>query len=152
MFKRMMFATVCALVLTTAAQAGWVPTGRTKFLPSPLPRVTGRPGQTVTLRGQLVYELKHSSNPRNKKWEPLKKATVWWSASVDGVIGIQIIYNSVTDNQGWATLKWTVPSCAKPGAKGKYTVGYDGGRLIGVPVQPCTGSGTLTVVAGPTRR
>ena len=147
MLKRLVCATACVLTLAATSQAAWVPTGQTKFLPHPLVKVTGVPGQSITLQATLRYELKDSRTPAVTKWEPLKAKAVEWAISLDGVIGIEVLYPSTTDGEGKATLKGqSIPDWVKPGTGGHYIAYFSGGCVQGVSLRSCSERGTIEVV------
>jgi hypothetical protein len=149
MLRRTLFATVCALTLTAAAQAAWTPTGKTKF-DVPL-TVVGSRGQTVQISARLYYEMATGSGShRQTKWEPLAGASVSFQSGVlfGGVVG-PIIPRATTGPEGWAKYKGPGsqigPNCG-PSAFW-YVAHFDGGMVVqGVRLSGCASAKGYVIV------
>jgi hypothetical protein len=145
--KRIILPLICAFtLLAEAAHAAWQPTGRTKF--APLPTLQTAFDQPTEFRARLFYELKNTSKPREKKWEPLPNRTVDFSAKAPRKI--QFLGSAKTDKKGIARLNAAVvlPAGQKPpppAVRGTYWAEFQGGRIQGVWLSKRKASGRLIV-------
>jgi hypothetical protein len=131
------------MMFATFAHAAWIPTGRTDFVAPAT--VQGRPGDTVGLQAQLLYELKDTAHPAKRQWQPLPSATVNFYVKGAGIQGQDTCPQGHTNGRGVAKSSWTIPNPAK--AKHyTYTVVYAGGRKDGVMLDRRSENGSVDVI------
>ncbi len=140
MFKRIIVLAFAAITLGAFAHADWVPTGRTKF--NPLPTLKASPGQTITLKARLQYELKNTQKPRGKRWDPLPNAKVEFSANPQRW---EYIGTAITGGNGWATMRYQVPTSVKPGKRFPYRAEFLGRKYQGVWLHKDVANGLIQV-------
>jgi hypothetical protein len=143
MTTKLFFTLAISMAITALANAAWVPTGYTKFTPPAT--VQGKAGETVTMKAQLLYQLKDSEHPAKKDWQPLAGATVNFYVSGRGIVGQAPCPQGKTDNRAWARSSWTIPNPPKT-TRYTFTVQYTGGRKAGVVLKPCHDNGRIDAV------
>ncbi len=138
MLKRTIGLAVLAITLSALAHADWVPTGRTKFLP--LDTLQASPGETITLKARLQYELKNTQKPREKRWDPLPHAKIEFSAKP---LHLQYIGTATTNNRGTAAMSYQVPTTVKPGKRFAYRAEFLGRKYQKVWLKKAGASGLI---------
>lgn len=141
MFKRMIGLALLAITLSALAHADWVPTGRTKVLP--LPTLAASPGEVITLKARLQYELKNSQKPRDKRWDPLPNAKVEFSVRPQR--RWEYIGTAITNPKGLAVMTYQVPSTVKPRQRFPYRADFQGRKYQGVWLKGSADSGIIQV-------
>jgi len=156
-------ATVWGAMIALAWQLS-LPTGKTKFTPQPLPKVTAAAGQSVTLQATLLMQRPDrwgaDGRPATYYWDPVTPSTVREDVTVHWTItlkGTQYCFTSTPGGRGKATLTWRIPKKIPAGTRGTYTASYAGGTahhpdvsatgydLKDAPLQGCSASGTIVV-------
>jgi len=86
--------------------------------------------------------LKNTQKPREKRWDPLPKAKVEFSARP---LHTEYIGTATTDQRGTAVMAYTVPSTLKPGKRFAYRAEFLGRKYKDVWLHKAGDSGLIQV-------